>query len=557
MTWSTPDGRIFVGTDPPAGSKQLGIYYPRSGTLGGCAAHNAMVAVLPPNEDWDFIAELTKDDSWRAKNMRHLFKHLERNNYLPKDSQLHGFDGWFETNLGDHSAIDAAEPVVSAALSVATGHRPPPNNPLKGVVKDINGHDPESRDGVYHMPMHMTGEGKRSSPRDFLVATANAKNAHGGRRYPLFVRTHSFATRILFDDHQRDDRKPKAVGIEYFEGQSLYQADPRWTKRYPGVKKRAYAAREVIISCGVFNTPQLLKLSGIGPKDELERLNIDVVVDLPGVGRNLQDNYEYSVVSKAQDASLSSLTKSTLLTAGDPLLEQWIRTGKGPYASNAIPFAVLHTSTEAENDQPDIFMFGGAINFTGFFPGMSAAALVPSDWTWDILKIRSRNDTGTVTLRSANPFERPEINFNYFPTWDGNAKDTEKDLEAMKQGAELARRINKEIKGSAAPFTELQPGADVTSDAAIKQSIRNDTFGHHASCTVAIGPGSSEMACLDSQFRVRGVEGLRVVDASSFPRVVGSFPTMTIAILAEKATDVILQDVSRVDGSDKVLDGVR
>jgi choline dehydrogenase len=542
MTWKTPDGSIFVGTDPPAGSKQLGIKYPRAGTLGGSAAHNALVAVLPPNEDWDHIAELTGDDSWCAKNMQRYFKRLELNNYLPKDSRVHGFDGWFETNLGDRSALNAIQPAVSAALEVTTGHRPPLNNPLKGLVMDINNWDPEQKDGVYQVPIHMTGGGRRSSPRDFLVATANAKNAHGGKRYPLFVRTHSFATRILFQDHQHHNSKPKAIGIEYFEGQSLYQADPRWTKKHPGVKKRAYAAREVIISCGVFNTPQLLKLSGIGPKDELERLDIDVVVDLPGVGENLQDNYEYSVVSKTQDASLSSLTKSTLLTSGDPVLEQWIRSGKGPYAGNGVPFGVLHSSTEAEQ-HPDIFMFGMAVRFTGFFPGDSIPNGSFTDWTWDVLKIRSHNDTGTVTLRSANPFERPEINFDYFPTSHGNAKNTEKDLEAMKQGVDLARRINKQIKGSAAPFAEVVPGSNVTSGTALKQSIRNDAFGHHGSCSCAIGPTSSKMACLDSKFRVRGVDGLRVVDASSFPRVVGSFPTMAIAVLAEKATDLILQDI--------------
>ncbi|ORX97503.1 choline dehydrogenase [Clohesyomyces aquaticus] len=555
MTWRTPDGSIFVGTDPPVGSKQLGIYYPRSGTLGGCAAHNAMVAVLPPNEDWDYIAEVTEDDSWRAENMRRFFESVERNNYLPAGTPWHGFDGWFETNHSDPSALEAAKSVLSAALTVETGHRPPPQDPLRGLLRDINNADPAKRDGVYEMTMHMTGHGKRSSPRDYLVATANARNAHGERRYPLFVKTNSFATRILFENrqHRSHGKKPKAIGVEYLQGQSLYQADPRWNKKNAGVKTRAYARQEVIVACGAFNTPQLLKLSGIGPKKELEKHDIDIVVDLPGVGTNLQDNYEFSVVAKAQDTSLSSLNQSRGLTAGDPLFAEWVRTGKGPYASNLIPFSIFHTSTSSQDFQPDLHIFGGAFTFTGFFPGYSGSTAI-NNWTWDILKIRPRN-MGTVKLRSTNPLEAPDIDFNYFPTSHGDAVDTERDLEAMKEGTELARRINKQIEGSSAPFEEITPL--VKSDAQIKQAIRNEAFGHHASSSCAIGSDKNKLACLDSRFRVRGVEYLRVVDASSFPRVVGSFPTIAIAVMAEKATKDILEDVKRREGSDKVLDGVR
>ena len=555
MTWRTPDGGIFVGTDPPAGSEQLGIWYPRSGTLGGCAAHNAMVAVLPPDEDWEHIADLTGDESWRAENLRRLFQRVERNNYLPKGTPLHGFDGYFETNLGDDSALKAVAPVVSAALAVKTGHRPPPSPPFKGLEKDVNGLNPARKDTVHEIAMHMTGRGRRSSPRDYIVATVNARNAQGGRKYPLFVRTQSFATKILFDTN-RTDKKPRAKGIEYVDGQSVYQADPRWYKGNVGLKKRAYATREVIVACGAFNTPQLLKISGIGPRNELEKHDIKVVVDLPGVGTNLQDNYEYSVVAKGQDASLSSnLKNSTGLAAGDPLLAEWIRSGTGPYASNLVPFGLFHTSSVAEDGRPDLHMFGGAFKFTGFFPGDSTAAIAPDNWSWDILKIRPRN-TGTVKLRSADPFETPDIDFNYFPRDSNHAADSEHDLEAMKQGADLARRINKAIKGSAAPFEEIIPGKNVESDAQIKEAIRDASFSHHASATCAIGADSNRMACLDSAFRVRGVDSLRVVDASSFPRVPGSFPTIAIAILAEKATEDILQDGEVLFGSDKVLSGV-
>lgn len=195
-------------------------------------------------------------------------------------------------------------------------------------------------------------------------------------------------------------------------------------------------------------------------------------------------------------------------------------------------------------------LFGGALNFTGFFPGFSQAAFSLDHFTWDILKIRPRNTSGTVKLSSADPRDVPVIEFNYF---DEGGKE---DLEAMYEGVELARRIYKRVTGPAAPLQETEPGESAHTKTQIKQSIKNAAFGHHASCTVSIGADDDRMACLDSRFRVRGVKGLRVVDASSFPRVPGAFPTLATCILSEKATDVILEDSVQIN-DDKVLEGVR
>ncbi|KUI70353.1 Choline dehydrogenase, mitochondrial [Cytospora mali] len=539
MTWQTPDGGVFVGTDPPAGSKQLGIYYPRSGTLGGCAEHNALVGVLPPASDWDYIAEITGDKSWQYDNIRPLFQHLERCGYLPPDTPAHGFHGYVETNLADESTVKAADPIIERALAVQGSD---------GLIRDINSLFPESKPGVYLPAMTMTKNGRRSSARDYVVATSNARDEHGNKKYPLTVSTHSLATRVIFDESQHRS-KPKAIGVEFLQGKSLYKADPRFNSKYAGIKKEAYASKEVIIACGVFNTPQLLKLSGVGPKDELEKFGIDVRVDLPGVGTNLQDNYEFSVIGQTQ-TSLSPFAGGTGLTAGDPLFRKWID-GGGPYASNGVATTVLHSTSVADDPKthpnPDILMFGIALAFTGFYPGFSQAiATNPDAWTWDVLKIGSRNTAGTVKLKSKDPRDVPEIDFHYFK------EGGDKDLTAIYEGVELARKIDDGVKG----FSESTPGPDVKTKAQIEQRIRNEAFGHHASGTCAIGADDNKAACLDSQFRVRGVDGLRVVDASSFPRVPGSFPTLAIYILAEKATALITGNKIQ-GGDDKVLDGVR
>lgn len=217
---------------------------------------------------------------------------------------------------------------------------------------------------------------------------------------------------------------------------------------------------------------------------------------------------------------------------------------------NSVAAAVLHTSSVAQGD-PDLLVVGGAFEFTGFFPGFSKVAFSTlNDFTWDVLKIRPRNKAGTVKLRSKDPQDVPEINFNFFH--EGGRDD----IEAMFEGVELARKIYEGVSMPDGPLTEINPGPSVRTEAQVKQSIKNEAFGHHAACTCSIGANNDEFACLDSRFRVRGVDGLRVVDASAFPRVPGAFPTLATAILSEKATEVILEDAMS-SSDDKVLDGVR
>lgn len=544
MTWETPDGSIFVGLNPPKGSKQKGIYYPRAGTLGGCAAHNALVAIVPHDEDWRHIAEVTGDKSWEPENMRKFFDKLERCQYLPDGIPGHGFNGWLETEHPDPVILESVDAFLTAAQT-SIGR--------KGLIPDINAIHPQRVDGLYEVTLQMSKSGRRSSPRNFLVATANARREDGSKKYPLHIRTHSLATKILFSEQKGE--YPEAIGVEFREGPSLYKADPRFDPKRLGTMKRVMASREVIVAAGVFNTPQLLKLSGVGPAAELKRFHIPVVVDLPGVGTNLQDNYEFSVVAQSPE-NFSPFKKSTLLDAGDPLLKQWID-GHGAYKSDGLAAAVLKHSTVSGGDE-DLFLFGGPLNFPGFFPGYSRTAFGSlNDFTWDVLKVHPRNNAGTVDLKSKDPLDVPEINFRFFEE-NNNGKnsfnDAEHDLEAMAEGVALARDIFARIQGPIGPLTEQSPGTSVNTKMEIKQAIKDQAFSHHATSTCAIGANDDVMACLDSKFRVKGTKGLRVVDASIFPRVPGPFPTVPIYMVSEKAAGVILEEVR---GEDMVLDGVK
>lgn len=117
MTWETPEGSIFVGLNPPTGSKQKGIYYPRAGTLGGCATHNGLVAILPHDSDWQHIVDITGDESWNPKQMRRYFERLERCHYLPEGTHGHGFHGWLETEHIDPIMLESTEPILASAIA--------------------------------------------------------------------------------------------------------------------------------------------------------------------------------------------------------------------------------------------------------------------------------------------------------------------------------------------------------------------------------------------------------------------------------------------------------
>lgn len=543
MTWETPTGTQYVGLDPPSGSKPKGILYPRAGTLGGCTAHNALITIYPHESDWANIASLTGDTSWDPKNMRQYFKRLERCEYLPSSTPGHGFGGWLGTNradlklaLGDFKLLSIIGAAAAAMGHTILGLIPEKISQLLGLLlRDVNSINPrrDMTEGIYQLPLATT-QGKRSGTRDFLVDTA--------RNYPLEIRTGCLATRVLFDENSGANTTPKAIGVEYLQGNSLYKADPRSSSSTSGTRHRTLASREVILAAGAFGTPQILKLSGIGPKDELERFGIRVVQDLQGVGTNLQDRYEIPVVTKIQ-GDFPIIEKCTFGKPGDPCLEEW-KHQRGPYLSNGLTIGIVKKSSLADSD-PDLFIFGGPAYFRGYFPGYSE--LTTSDkrhFTWAVLKAHTHNQDGTVRLTSADPRDVPDINFNYFTTTPDETQVAERDLGAIAEGLNFARRIMDDVLPVVTgPLEEVSPGRQWASTEQVKDFIRNEAWGHHASCSCPIGADGDPKAVLDSRFRVRGVSNLRVVDASVFPHIPGFFIVVPIYMVSEKATDVILEDI--------------
>jgi len=530
-SYETAPNTYHVGPNPPSGATPLGILYPRAGTLGGCVSHNALIFITPHASDWDGIASITGDNSWAATNMnKYLDKLYEWQPTQPTDPTILLSDLTLTQHLVGGAAVMGAGPDPLNAVTGLAGTLLVDPNSRANPARD-------STEGFFQIPLIMKS-GVRTSVRDFIATTVQ-----GG--YPLTVRQNCFVTKVNFNT---TGSTPIATGVEFLDGKQLYRASP--LSGAAGTPGTARATKEVILSGGAFNTPQLLKLSGIGPQAELQKFNIPVIKDLPGVGTNMQDRYEIGLnVKHGKDFSvLNGCTFDN--KPADQCLTKWqknpyVLASKGAYATNGLAATMAVRSDFASTTDIDMFIFGGPVNFIGYFPQWGDYAVADhKHFSWYTLKAHTRNRAGTVELRSADPLDTPLINFNYFDTGTTAGGADDLDLRAMIQAIKMSREALDEYKkysilgGDA--FVEEEPGPDVSSDEAIGQYIKDRAWGHHASCTNPIGADDDPMAVLDSKFRVRGVQGLRVVDASVFPRIPGVFIQAPIMMISEKAADIIL-----------------
>jgi choline dehydrogenase-like flavoprotein len=525
------------------GKRVDAIWYPRAGCLGGCTAHNAMITVYPNNKDWDDIAKLINDASWRSGHMRKYFERLEncRHRFFPYrwlgklriNPTRHGWNGWLHTEIQiPESALTDFE-LVGTLKELVLGTVWDPSKLVKRIVWWLRGQgDPndwrlvdKNAVGLFYAPL-TTRNHSRISTRERLLET---RDKHPDN---LTIELDALVTRVLLDSNNR------AIGVEYLKGARLYQAHAKPSQEQ-GEVRQAHASREVILAGGAFNTPQLLMLSGIGPRTELEKHGIAVKVDLPGVGGNLQDRYEVGVVNRVKENW--RILKDARYASGDPQYSMWANGRRGVYGSNGAVLAVIRKSFE-KRPVPDLFCFVVLCDFRGYFPGYSKIVVEKLNYlTWAVLKAHTNNRAGEVRLKSANPRERPVINFNYFSE---GTPDNNEDLDSAVEGVKFVRELCEPLRAKGVIVEEEAPGSDCTTHEQIRDFVRYQSWGHHASCTCAIGADGDRNAVLDKDFRVRGAQGLRVVDASVFPRIPGMFIVSAVYMIAEKAADVILGGVS-------------
>jgi choline dehydrogenase len=546
-----------------------GIFYPRATGLGGCTIHHAMITVYPHESDWNHIYKLVGDDSWNAENMRKYFDERIANPQYENGSKLlkllekpdptaivsgwlkkasHAVKGENATKKGWLS-ISQADPkllagdihgifkVVVAAFKTAK-HKPyslkamPQLNPNHLDVAEKN------LEGINVIPISVH-QGKRVGSRERIVSARKKlqKQADQGHKTGrLDIATNTLATRVVFDD----DNRKRIIGVECLTGKALYHA--RHHEVPPGIVKKTIlytAQKEVILCGGAFNTPQLLMLSGIGPAEELQRpeINIKVCIDSPKVGTNLQDRYEVGVVARAaKPFKLLDGAEFRGSAKPDKHYNIWKNNkGEGLYGTNGSVLGIIkRSSTQAKSDPPDLYIFGVPGFFRGYEIGYSDKAYAKDHFTWAVLKGHTNNRSGYVKLRSKDPLDPPEIHFKYFEESGLTESEKEEDIQSVIDGVEFVQKINERLvkEGIISEIVAPKPGDD------LKKFVTDNAWGHHASCTCAIGPEENDV--LDKDFLVRGTENLRVVDASVFPRIPGLFILSSVYMISEKASDVII-----------------
>jgi choline dehydrogenase len=355
---------------------------------------------------------------------------------------------------------------------------------------DMNGFQQEGF-GAMDMTIH---RGRRWS-----AATAYLRPALSRPNLKIVVAAH--ATRVLVE-------KGRATGVEF---------------RRRGRLRTVRARREVILAGGAINSPQLLLLSGIGPADEIRRHGIPIAHDLPGVGRNLQDHLELYVQYECTKPITLYLTENWLNRVRIGL--EWFLLKSGLATSSHLE-AGAFIRRDAEVEHPDLqyHFLPSLVNDHGRQPiGRHAfqAHVGPMRPT----------SVGYIRLRAADPAVHPEIEPNYLAT--------EQDRREMRDAVKLTRDIFAQAAFDPYRGVEIQPGAAVRSDAEIDAFVRaRADSAYHPSCTCRMG--DDEMAVIDGKLRVRGIEALRVVDASIMPSVVSGNLNAPTIMIAEKAADMIL-----------------
>lgn len=600
------DSKYDASRDPSTlgGVGKGGIQYPRSAAIGGCTAHYAMIIIRPNDADWDWIAERTNDPTWRSEHMQGYFAKIEQclfysvyNNFLLKtfgklgqaihwfatfvnprrqlDPGGHGKNGWQPTSFidplvissiawGDRTFLRVLRDVAFATLRggslrefVSALFR---LQVLQFLDPNVRSQDLPSRTHLSLISIGTDGK-RRHGLRERLLGV---QKQHPDR---LVIQPGAHATRLIFEP----GTPPKVVGVELLEGKHLYRASPMATPAATGQKTVQYfARREVIVCGGAFNTPQLLMLSGIGDQGALSAHGIGgprdragkpvaPIIHLPGVGRHLQDRYEVSIISEAKQ-DFSTLAGVTFKpdSPADPATIQWKKDGSGLYSTNGGALAMMMSSfaNQRMRPDPDLFIFGVPAAFRGYYWGWSKELLMAVKggkveqrnlWSWVILKAYTDNDHGTVTLRSADPLDTPQISFNSFDAVANGSKD---DVAAVAEAVVRMRQINEKVTVFG---NEVQPGAKVPTGFSprLDNWIRDEAWGHHAcgTCRIGADPWRTDPALLresdavlSSDFRVHGVQGLRVVDASVFPRIPGYFIVTPTFMIGEKAADTLLAD---------------
>ncbi len=466
-------------TEKEPGLDNREMHCPRGKVLGGSSSINGMVYVRGHACDFDQWEE-SGAKGWNYQTCLPYFKKAE--SWKGGADLYRGGDGPLSTNNGNNMTYN---PLYQAFIDAG-------NQAGYGETADYNGHRQEG-----FGPMHMTVKnGVRAS-------TSNAYLRRAMSRSNLTLKTGVLSHKVIFDGK-------KAIGIEFSKN---------------GQTSQVNASKEVILSAGSVGSPQLLQLSGVGPKEVLEKAGVPLVHELPGVGENLQDHLEVYFQYKCKtpvtlNGKLDLISKGLIGT-------RWILFKSGLGATNhfeSCGFIRSRAGLKWPNIQyhflPAAMRYDGQAAFEGHGFQVHVGPNKPES-------------RGKLWIESADPTAKPRILFNYI--------STEQDKQDWRDTIRLTREVLQQSALDAYRGDEIQPGMHIQSDEDIDQWVKeNVESAYHPSCTCKMGDDSDPMAVLNEACQVRGIENLRVVDSSIFPTITNGNLNAPTIMVAEKAADMIL-----------------
>ena len=457
------------------------IAAPRGKTLGGSSSINGHIYNRGQRMDFDGWAQ-RGNHGWGYADVLPYFRRTERR-VGEADETFRGRDG----NL-PITDLEWRDPICDAFIEGAVQMGIPRNRDYNGTMQA----------GVSYVQRVIQNGRRASAARGYLHPAMSRKN--------LTVRTHAHATEIVFDGK-------RAVGVRYRKGGR------------DGAPMEVRAAKEVILSGGTVNSPQLLQVSGIGPAPLLQSLGIEVRHALPGVGENLRDHYAPRFVARVKGAETINERSHGLKLVGEVLKYAIAR--KGILSLNPTLVYVFWKSDERVDNYDLQLTFTPASYKEGVqstlddFPGMTIAS-------WQ----QRPDSVGYIRVRSADPFEHPVIQPNYLVA--------ESDRQVLLAGMKLARRLLASPALSKFYDREEFPGPQVQSDEELLGAAKQrGTTTFHLMGTCRMAPDSDPTSVVDDQLRVRGLLGLRVVDASVMPTMPSANLNASVLMIAEKAADMI------------------
>ena len=468
--------RLFR-TEPCEGTGGRAIVWPRGRVIGGSSSINGLIFIRGQHEDFDDWERLGAI-GWSYRDVLPYFRRYER--YRGGESQYHGGFGEFEVSeLRNDNRASAAW--VDAGVEFGL-----PRNP------DFNA---ETTLGVGSYQLGIGRHWRSSSASAFLQPVADRPN--------LTIVTGAQVSKVVF-------KGSAASGVEWVRAGKIAMAS---------------ADREVILSAGALQSPQILQLSGIGPADLLRDLGIPVIADAPEVGRNLQDHYQARLIVRLKEKiSLNDQVRNPVELAKMGL--QWMLDGSGPLTVGAGQVGGAACTEHAVGGRPDVQ-----------FNVMPLSVDKPGDplhrysgFTASVWQCHGQS-RGRLAIRSTDPFDQPLIEPNYFAA--------EIDRKTMASGLKMLREIYRQKSFRQLWDIEMVPGEAVDSDAGLWDFART-SGGTVFHCVGTCRMGSDDQSVLDPQLRVRGVEKLRVIDASVMPQITSANTNATSLMIGERGAALVL-----------------